>query len=259
MANSEPLVTIVTVCLNSVATIEATILSIANQSYRSIEYIIVDGGSTDGTLEIVQKYQSVIARVICEKDDGIYEAMNSGIREASGEVVGLLNADDCYLPGAVELVVKAWSDEPGADVFIGNSIGLDVNGQQTATFRPNIDLARAVVQIPHPSTFVSKHCYEHYGYFDQSFSYAGDKEFFYRLATASARFKVLDKELAYFRAGGLGSRVGLLAEKENFRIDCRYRGLLLATRLFLYHFITSYLKRKVRGYLRLGKAFQRQN
>ena len=102
-------VSIITPCLNSETTIRDTIESVIRQSYQNMEYIIVDGGSTDRTVEIIEEYMDVFAgrlRYISEKDNGIYDAMNKGIQRASGSVIGIINSDDWYEPEAVERAVQ---------------------------------------------------------------------------------------------------------------------------------------------------------
>ena len=101
-----PLVTIVTVCLNAVRTIEQTIQSVIRQTYKNIEYIIIDGGSNDGTLDIIKKYEQHITKYVSEPDEGLYDAMNKGISMAHGEYVLLLNADDSYVDDAVEIAIR---------------------------------------------------------------------------------------------------------------------------------------------------------
>lgn len=105
-------VSIITVCYNSQATIENTIKSVISQTHSDIEYIIVDGKSGDNTLEIVNKYQDKIAKVISEPDQGIYDAMNKGIKVATGDIVGILNSDDYYVDSeVVSHIVKAFDEK----------------------------------------------------------------------------------------------------------------------------------------------------
>ena len=100
------LISIITVCLNAVETIETTIRSVLQQTYKNVEYIVIDGGSTDGTLQIIEKYRNDISILISEKDEGIYDAMNKGIELARGDYIGIINADDWYEKDAVEHVVQ---------------------------------------------------------------------------------------------------------------------------------------------------------
>ena len=105
---SLPKVSIITVVFNGAQYIEQTIKSVINQDYNNIEYIIIDGGSTDGTQEIIKKYEKDIAFWISEKDTGIYSAMNKGWRKSTGDIIAMLNADDYYLEGAISKVVTSF-------------------------------------------------------------------------------------------------------------------------------------------------------
>lgn len=114
-----PVFTIITVCYNSAATIEKTIKSVLGQSFTDFEYIIIDGASTDGTLDIINKYRSGIATVVSEPDKGIYYAMNKGLSLARGRIVGIINSDDWYEPDALELVARAHEQSDGETIFHG--------------------------------------------------------------------------------------------------------------------------------------------
>lgn len=111
-------VSVITACFNSEKTIEDTILSVLHQTYKNIEYIIIDGASTDGTLEIIQKYKDRIACVMSEKDEGIYNAMNKGIKRSSGDIIALLNSDDFYKDEfVVEKVVHEFENKNCDSVY----------------------------------------------------------------------------------------------------------------------------------------------
>ncbi|MDO4190908.1 MAG: glycosyltransferase, partial [Bacteroidales bacterium] len=113
--NNTPLVSIITVCFNAEKTIEQTIQSVINQTYSNIEYIIIDGKSTDSTLNIVSKYKDNIATIISEPDNGIYDAMNKGIKLSSGELIGIINADDWYEKDAVKIMVNKYLSTENKD------------------------------------------------------------------------------------------------------------------------------------------------
>ena len=110
--NNKPLVSIITICLNSEKTLEKSIQSVLNQSYDNIEYLIIDGCSTDKSLEIINSYGNFIDLWISQKDDGIYDAMNKGILLSSGKIIGILNADDEYTKDAVKLAKEYFSTNP---------------------------------------------------------------------------------------------------------------------------------------------------
>ena len=105
-----PKISIVTACLNSESTIEKTIKSVLGQSYDNIEYIIIDGGSTDGTLDIINKYKDKLSYIVSEKDNGIYDAFNKGLKIFKGELIGFVNSDDYLLPDAMNILCKYYNE-----------------------------------------------------------------------------------------------------------------------------------------------------
>jgi glycosyltransferase involved in cell wall biosynthesis len=119
---NKPLISIITVCYNSVKTIEETIQSVLAQDYPAIEYIIVDGGSKDGTLDVIYQYKHKISQIISEPDNGIYDAMNKGIHLAKGNVVGLLNADDIYANNKVISAIMQVMSDPNSEACYGDLI-----------------------------------------------------------------------------------------------------------------------------------------
>ena len=112
-----PRITIVTITFNSAATLEETIRSVTMQDYPALEYVIIDGGSSDGTLDIVQKYRERIQIVVSEPDKGISDAFNKGIARATGEIIGIINSDDILLPGALRELAEVY--DPQVDVYSG--------------------------------------------------------------------------------------------------------------------------------------------
>lgn len=196
------LVSIITVCFNSEKHIEQTIQSVVGQTYAPIEYIIIDGLSEDKTMNIVktyaQKYTSVI-KYVSEKDTGIYNAMNKGLRMATGELIGIINSDDWYELDAVETVVKAY-EKYGPAVYHGI--------QRTYKFEKELGLQRTNYtrlnehMIEHPTCFVPKTIYDKYGKFDESYQYVADYELMLRLRQNGVPFVAVDFILANFREGG---------------------------------------------------------
>lgn len=210
-------VSIITVCLNSEKTIEKAILSVIGQTYRNIEYIVVDGGSTDRTLEIVRAYEDRIAYWISEPDRGLYDAMNKGIRRASGHIVGILNSDDWYEPDAVKQAVKRFA-ETGADIVHGDLLvefGRQGEGYRVAPGARADDLFFHMI-YNHPTVFVKADLYAKYGLFDLRYRIAADYELLLRLYVNGAKFAYLPRAVAHFGMGGLSGdrRLWKLAAEE---------------------------------------------
>src|SRR5574342_808175 len=119
-----PLVSVITVVYNGARHLEQTLLSVINQGYGNIEYIVVDGGSVDGTLDIIGKYEDRIDYWVSEPDDGTYDAMNKGIELAHGELIGLLNSDDYYEPDAIGIIAGKYKEKPTPQIVFGNAYAL---------------------------------------------------------------------------------------------------------------------------------------
>ena len=135
-------VSIITVSFNSVKTIEQTIKSVINQTYKSIEYIIIDGASTDGTQQVIEKYKDRISFYVSEKDDGLYYAMNKGIEHASGDIVGIINSDDWYVEDAVENMVVCML-ETDADLAYGKVVNINTDGrEETIGYKPSVSIRK---------------------------------------------------------------------------------------------------------------------
>lgn len=197
----KPLVSIITVCLNSERTIEQTIQSVINQTYHNIEYIIIDGGSTDGTLEIINKYEDKISKLVSEKDEGIYDAMNKGLSFTTGEVIGIINSDDWYELDAVEAVVNAFLDDSHAKIVYGNINVYDGNNFIRTRYPSPLKEIHTGMPIPHPSVFVIGKIYRKYG-FNTKYRVAADRELLLRLYSQNYRFIYINNNLANFRTGG---------------------------------------------------------
>jgi glycosyltransferase involved in cell wall biosynthesis len=207
MAN--PLVSIITVTYNAEKFLEQTMQSVFAQAYPNIEYIIIDGSSTDRTLEIITNYALQITkkfqlRWISERDNGIYDAMNKGIALAKGELIGIINADDFYEADAVETVVKVFSENSQAGIFYGNVNLLNPDGTffKIKKSNPNLDELYKNFSLQHPTFFVKAETYKNHGNFDANFKIAGDYDFSLRCYLAGVEFCYIDKTLTNFRRGG---------------------------------------------------------
>lgn len=217
-------VSIVTVCRNAADTIEQTVQSILRQTcgMNQIEYIVIDGASTDATKDILEKYKKHFSYYISEPDNGLYDAMNKGIKVASGDIIGILNADDWYEDDAIECVVKHF-DNSDADIVYGKMNLVEANGMKRMEFqqRPLDELWYTMV-INHPATFVKRAVYEKCGLFLEEFKIAADYEFVLRCYARGCKFSFVDKVLTNYRTGGVSDTKHLLRAHENREIYEKY-------------------------------------
>ncbi|HMI00867.1 MAG TPA: glycosyltransferase family 2 protein [Pedobacter sp.] len=196
-----PKVTIITVVLNGEAHIECAIKSVLAQTYNNIQYIIIDGQSTDGTLAIVNRYKEKLI-LISEPDSGIYAAMNKGLQLADGELIGILNSDDCYEPNTVELVVHAANEHPSYDIYHGLLRWIDED-QISAWVLGHHHSFLKHGMIEHPTCFVRKAVYDTIGHFDADYAAAADYAFMLKAFNHGKKFYFLERILASFRSGGI--------------------------------------------------------
>ena len=198
------LVSIVTVSLNSSATIERTIKSVTGQTYKNIEYIIVDGGSTDKTMEIVRSHAQMSGniRYTSEPDNGIYDAMNKGLSRCKGELIGILNSDDWYEPDAVERILEGYRKNDGKPAVYYGFMGVYKDGLEKAClFYHHHFLPENMIN--HPSCFVSRQIYEKYGTYDTGYRIAADYDLMLRIFYSDeGAFFPVHERIANFSLGG---------------------------------------------------------
>ncbi len=203
-----PLVSIITVAYNSAATIEKTIESVLNQTYSNIEYRIVDGCSSDETVQIAKQYEPLFAEknikyvITSEPDNGIYDAMNKGITDATGELIGIINSDDCYKPDAVETAVKTYS-ESGFDYFYADINLVKADGSVIVK-KSKKDVFPTSRHWNHPTSFVTKKTYDELGLF-RCEGIHDDFEFFLRVRKAKKNTVIVNKVIADFSTGGVSN------------------------------------------------------
>jgi glycosyltransferase involved in cell wall biosynthesis len=199
------LISIITPTLNQAATIEQTILSVANQDYPDFEHIVRDGGSNDGTLEILGRHAHL--RWVSEADRGQSDAINKGLQISRGDIVAYLNSDDVYRPGAFRAVADAFAEHPDAGVVVGGCDIIDGDGGTTGHFRARLDRREDLLRywewgdrfcIPQPAVFIRRKLVERAGGFHESLHLAMDYEMWLRLASLT-EFLVLPQTLAAFR------------------------------------------------------------
>lgn len=195
-------ISIITVTFNSEKTLERTIKSIIHQGYDNLEYIVVDGGSTDGTLEIINKYKNHIAKWISEPDTGISNAFNKGIKMATGEIIGIINSDDGLLPNALDTINNAYDET--VDAYRGKVLLWKEDTDTKVEEIPSMHLGfGGMDNISHQSTFVTKRAYEKYGNFDETCRYVMDYDLLLRFERKGAKFKYVDSTLAFYSLGGI--------------------------------------------------------
>ncbi len=203
------LVSIITVCYNSEKTIEQTIQSVLQQTYPYIEYLIIDGASTDKTMQIVNRYRTCFGerlKVVSEPDNGIYNAMNKGIRYSSGELIGIINSDDYYETDAVEKVVQTCKNagRECAAVIYGELRCLIDDKEDSVSISSHHFLDRH--SLGHPACFITRKAYDDCGVYDEGYKSVADYELFLRYReTGKVQFIPVYEILANFRRGGMCS------------------------------------------------------
>lgn len=200
------LVTVITPCLNSEKTIERTIISVLSQTYKNIQYLVIDGKSTDRTLEILQKYQQVDPRlrVVSEKDNSMTEALNRGLRLAEGEIIATLNADDWYELGTVEEVVQVYQIQT-FPCLMANTQFVSESGELLYVSKPWLAnwLPAWLIMgclTPESSVFYSASCVKEIGYFNEKLKYTQDFEYYLRILKTHS-ISYVDKTLSNFTVG----------------------------------------------------------
>ncbi|HMA71765.1 MAG TPA: glycosyltransferase family 2 protein [Xanthobacteraceae bacterium] len=224
---------VITVCRNSASTIEDALRSVASQSYPDIEHIVVDGASTDGTLDIVDRYRGRLAKVMSEPDRGIYDAMNKGVAVAGGEVICFLNSDDIYANNTVISKVVNYLEQNNLDAVYGDveffkseTPEVTLRRYRSNRFRP--DRIGWGWMPAHPALFVRRRIFDQYGGFRIHYRIAGDFEFVARIFHRNAlRYCYLPEVLVRMRLKGIstaGWRNTWLLNREVLQA-CRENGI----------------------------------
>ncbi|MBX7124418.1 MAG: glycosyltransferase [Cyclobacteriaceae bacterium] len=226
-------ISILTVCYNAGHTLGDTIRSVRAQHHTDVEYIVVDGASKDNTVQVIRDHEASITRWISEPDRGIYDAMNKAIGMATGEIVGILNADDFYAHENVLRNVASAFEDPAVDAVFGNLIVVDpanlkrvVRTYSAAGWHPG-KFARGFMP-PHPTFFVRRKFYEQYGLFKTDYRIASDYEMLIRLLYVhKLRYRYLPETMVIMRKGGVSSagiKSNIILNNEILR-GCRENGI----------------------------------
>jgi glycosyltransferase involved in cell wall biosynthesis len=200
----QPTVTIVTPSYNQGEFLEETILSVLNQDYPRIEYLIIDGGSTDGSVEIIRRYEDRLAYWVSEPDRGQSHAINKGFQRANGKILGWLNSDDVYCPGAVRAAVDFFEMHPDVAVMYGRADVIDSDGDILLPFAwEDFDapacITRARCVIPQPAAFFRRDVVQRVGLLDERLKYSLDWDYWIRVALAGLKISGMPQVLARMR------------------------------------------------------------
>lgn len=221
MKSEHPFFSIITVCFNSSRTIRRTIQSVLEQSFADYEYLIIDGGSTDGTLQIIREYEPLFRGRMhwtSEKDNGIYDAMNKGIRLAKGKYHNMLNSDDfLYHKDVLQKVSGEISSNPGYGIYYGIEILRYTDGEEFMAARPHHTRLLHGLMLRHQAAFIQDTVHRKYGY-SAKYKMVADQDFFIRAFKDKVGFKPMDMITDVFSLSGISHRRKYESELESGRM-----------------------------------------
>ncbi|MHB8209509.1 glycosyltransferase family 2 protein [Mucilaginibacter sp.] len=227
MANAKPILSVITIVYNNVKDIERTMLSVLNQTYTGIEYILVDGLSNDGTLDLIKKHQSRIAKLIIEKDEGIYDAMNKGLALATGDYVIFMNSGDEFYD--VDTVNAVFASADDADIYYGETEMIDSGGQSLGQRRhkaPKQFTWRGFnlgMSISHQAIYIKRSLIEPY---DRRYQLSADIDWIIRAAKKAKKIVNVNRYVAKYLVGGMSKTKHRQSLTERFDIMKRHYGLV---------------------------------
>ncbi len=230
MKKSNPLISIITVVYNGEKYLDQTLQSVLHQKDEQIEYIVIDGGSTDGTIDIIKKYEDKIDYWVSERDDGIYDAMNKGVKIAKGEYIAFINADDWYEEGVLQEVADILQKHNNIDILAGDISIVDEDGKPIVVRKGSFE--EYGKNLHHQAIFVSSRHYKQL-FFDTSYRLAADRDFIVKVMKTDPKIYKFDRVIANFRQGGKGSDM-IAYQKELFLSNRQNIGYIFALkRVFL--------------------------
>jgi len=219
----KPLISVITVCYNAAGTLATTLDSVRVQSWRPLESVVVDGGSRDGTQDLVAHYGDITGTVVSEPDEGIYDAMNKGIDLARGEIIHFLNADDSFVDeGVVEAAVRIFMAEPEVDLVFGDAVYRTTDGAFLRRYgRVN---ARNLIygDLCHQVVFARKRVFEHFGRFNLEYRINADFDWLLRVFRGGAQVRYLPRAVANYDTGGQSNANPTFTRAERMRVRLRY-------------------------------------
>lgn len=243
--------TLITICWNSIRRIERCVESVLAQELPPNEYIFVDGGSTDGTLELLESLSQrleakgistrIIQQVRKDGEAGIPSAWNQGIAAAHGDVIALLNSDDFYRPSTLSTAVSALEAQPDAEMFAAAIDLVDAEGNKVGELHPRcLCLAEFLMPLAHPACFITRRLYDRIGLYDTSYRISADYDFVWRCRRADAKLIYSQECLVTMETGGLANSSRAAARDETLRIARKHSSLPFLPYL-------AWLARKVTG------------
>lgn len=244
-------ISIVTVCYNSASTIRDTLESVLSQTYQDIEYIVIDGASKDSTLAIISEYEGRISTVLSEPDKGIYDAMNKGIKLATGDYVGILNSDDVFSStSTIEALVNFLRDNPTCDASYANLVFVQRDNTEVVTRKYSSSgfstwKIRFGFMIPHPTFYARRSLFDQFGYYKLGYRVSADFELMTRFITQGIKLSRHDANMVKMRQGGISTTGFWWKVHQNMEIvrACKENGIY--TNIFM---IALKVPFKIAGY-----------
>lgn len=222
-----PKLSIITIVYNNVRDIERTIKSIVNQTYKNIEYIIIDGKSTDGTLAVIEQYKTQIAKIVSEPDKGIYDAMNKGLKMATGDYILFMNSgDEIYDEHTVEDIFET---SPGADIYYGETEMYNDNWESLGRRRHeapeefNWTSFKYGMNVSHQAIYIRRSIIVPY---DLTYKYSSDIDWIIKAAKKASSIVNVNRYVAKYLVGGMSKKKHRESLKERFKIFSKYYGVL---------------------------------
>lgn len=253
MIENKPKITVVTVCYNAVKEIERTMLSVLNQTYPNIEYIIIDGASTDGTVDVIKKYADRLAFWVSEPDKGIYDAMNKGIEHATGEWINFMNAGDSFYDE--NIFDKVFNSVDKDTIVVYGRLAMVNYGVKYLTHNTPLDENFFAVHscMPHQASFIRME-YQRVNFYDTTLKSASDYKFFFNaLFKDRCKFQYLPIVIANFNMDeGMSKKISTILEAEDLHINGQWKSTRIkvetyirAAKLYLYKIMPQNVSRKL--------------
>jgi len=258
MTNNNLKISIVTVVYNNKKGLEQTIESVLSQKFKDFEYIVVDGGSIDGTLDIIKKYEKYIDRWVSEKDTGIYDAMNKGAKISEGGYLYFLNSGDYLFDENVLDRIAKHIKQNNSNLIVGKIIRLH-NGLEDLFSRVEMRRLKFGVTLPHQGSFIKNSVFKKINGYDTHYKIAGDFDFFCRFYKKGFSYKVIEEIVAYMPSGGASSNKKITLP-ESYKIIVNYFGYPYALLFYLkVVFKTSFEQgfKKILLFLGLRKVYEK--